>query len=152
MGGFYNGIAFVAAFLLVPFVRKYGAASMHSICLIAAGAGMLTIPHITEKVWLFVPAIGVGLGWASMMGNPYIILAESIPPERTGVYMGIFNMMIVTPMLINSVTMPLYFNSLLGGDARHVLSLAGVLMVVAAVCVLWTRRNGKSEAVHYQSS
>jgi maltose/moltooligosaccharide transporter len=152
MGGFYNGIAFVAGFLLVPFVRKYGAASMHSICLIAAGAGMLTIPHITEKVWLFVPAIGVGLGWASMMGNPYIILAESIPPERTGVYMGIFNMMIVTPMLINSVTMPLYFNSLLGGDARHVLSLAGVLMVVAAVCVLWTRRNGKSEAVHYQSS
>jgi maltose/moltooligosaccharide transporter len=146
MGGFYNGIAFVAAFLLVPFVRKYGAASMHSICLIAAGVGMLTIPHITEKVWLFVPAVGVGLGWASMMGNPYIILAESIPPERTGVYMGIFNMMIVTPMLINSVTMPLYFNSLLGGDARNVLSLAGVLMVVAAVCVLWTRRNGESES------
>jgi maltose/moltooligosaccharide transporter len=60
--------------------------------------------------------------------------------------MGIFNMMIVTPMLINSVTMPLYFNSLLGGDARNVLSLAGVLMVVAAVCVLWTRRNGESES------
>jgi maltose/moltooligosaccharide transporter len=64
--------------------------------------------------------------------------------------MGIFNMMIVTPMLINSVTMPLYFNSLLGGDARNVLTLAGVLMVIAAVCVLWTRRIGESEAVTNQ--
>ena len=53
------------------------------------------------------------------MGNPYIILSESIPPERTGVYMGIFNMMIVTPMLLNAVTMPLYFDSLLAGDPRR---------------------------------
>jgi maltose/moltooligosaccharide transporter len=46
--------------------------------------------------------------------------------------------------------MPLYFNSLLGGDARNVLTLAGVLMVIAAVCVLWTRRIGESEAVTNQ--
>ena len=45
-----------------------------------------------------LPALGLGIGWASIMGNPYIILASSIPPERTGVYMGIFNMMIVIPM------------------------------------------------------
>jgi maltose/moltooligosaccharide transporter len=139
MGGFYNGVAFVAAFALVPLARRWGAATTHAVCLLVAGLGMFAIPHITDKVWLFVPAIGVGLGWASIMGNPYIILSNAIPPERTGVYMGIFNMMIVTPMLLNAVTMPLYFNSLLQGDARNVLMLCGVLMAAAAVCVLWAR-------------
>ncbi len=137
VGGFYNGVAFVAAFALVPLTRRYGAAVMHAACLLAAGVGMFAIPHVTQKVWLFLPAIGVGLGWASIMGNPYIILSESIPPERTGVYMGIFNMMIVIPMLLNAVTMPFYFDSLLGGDARRVLMLSGVLMAAAAVCALW---------------
>lgn len=137
VGGFYNGVAFVAAFAMVPFTRRYGAAVMHAFCLLAAGLGMFALPHVTHKAWLFLPAIGVGLGWASIMGNPYIILSESIPPERTGVYMGIFNMMIVTPMLLNAVTMPLYFDSLLAGDPRRVLMLCGILMGAAALCVLW---------------
>ena len=139
LGGFYNGVAFVAALAMVPLTRRWGAAAMHSICLIAAGLGMLAIPHITASAWLFLPAIGLGLGWGSIMGNPYIILSNAIPPERTGVYMGIFNMMIVAPMLLNAATMPLYFNSWLGGDARNVLTLCGVLMGVAALCVWWAR-------------
>ena len=60
------------------------------------------------------------------MGNPYIILANSIPPERTGVYMGIFNMMIVIPMILIAVTLPFYYEPLLNGDPRNVLRLAGV--------------------------
>lgn len=139
LGGFYNGVAFVAALAMVPLARRWGAAATHSACLVAAGLGMFAIPHISDKAWLFLPAIGIGLGWASIMGNPYIILSNSIPPERTGVYMGIFNMMIVTPMLLNAATMPLYFNTLLGGDARNVLTLCGVLMLAAAACVLWAR-------------
>jgi maltose/moltooligosaccharide transporter len=139
LGGFYNGVAFVAALAMVPLTRRWGAATMHSICLVAAGIGMLAIPHITGATWLFLPAIGIGLGWGSIMGNPYIILSNTIPPERTGVYMGIFNMMIVAPMLINAATMPLYFDSWLGGDARNVLTLCGVLMGLAALCVLWAR-------------
>ncbi len=55
--------------------------------------------------------VGIGLGWASMMGNPYIMLADAIPPARTGVYMGIFNMFIVIPMLIESLTMPLVYRA-----------------------------------------
>jgi maltose/moltooligosaccharide transporter len=139
VGGFYNGVAFVAAFAMVPFTRRYGAAAMHAFCLVAAGLGMFAIPHVAQKAWLFLPAIGVGLGWASIMGNPYIILSESIPPERTGVYMGIFNMMIVIPMLIFGVTLPLFYQSWLGGDPRNVLTLCGVLMLAAAVSVYSVR-------------
>jgi maltose/moltooligosaccharide transporter len=100
---------------------------------------MVWLPHITDKALLFVPAIGVGLGWASIMGNPYVILAGSIPAERTGVYMGIFNMMIVIPMLLLAATLPLIYGPLLGGDPRGVLTLCGVLMFCAAAAVFWVR-------------
>jgi maltose/moltooligosaccharide transporter len=139
IGGFYNAMAFLAAFALVPFARRFGAQKMHAACLTAAGIGMLAIPGISQKAWLFVPMIGIGLGWASIMGNPYVMLARSIPPERTGVYMGIFNMFIVIPMLIQSVTLPLYYKSLLGGDARNVIMLAGALLILAAVATLFVK-------------
>jgi maltose/moltooligosaccharide transporter len=70
------------------------------------------------------------------MGNPYVMLAGCIPPERTGVYMGIFNMFIVIPMIIQIFTLPLYYRSLLGGNPENVIRLAGVLMLCGAVAVL----------------
>jgi maltose/moltooligosaccharide transporter len=136
IGGFYNAVAFVAAFAMIPFTRRFGAGRMHALCLLLAGVGMLWLPGIHDKALLFIPMIGVGLGWASIMGNPYVMLARSIPPERTGVYMGIFNMMIVIPMLIQSVTLPWMYRSLLGGDPGNVLRLAGVLLILAALATL----------------
>ena len=88
---------------------------------------------------LFVPMIGIGLAWASIMGNPYVMLAGCIPPERTGVYMGIFNMFIVLPMIIQIFTLPLYYRSLLGGNPENVIRLAGVLMLCGAVAVLFVK-------------
>ncbi len=140
MAAWYNGVAFVAAFALVPIARRIGAASLHAACLVLAGIGMLWLPHVTEKAMLFVPAIGIGIGWASIMGNPYAILAGSIPAERTGVYMGIFNMMIVIPMLLLAATLPFFYEPLLGGDPRNVLTLCGILMFCAAAAVFWVRQ------------
>ena len=139
IGAFYNFIAFIAAFALVPFVRKLGPKIMHCVCLTLAGIGMLMIPEIQSKALLFIPMIGVGLAWASIMGNPYVMLAGSIPEKRTGVYMGIFNMFIVIPMMIQIFTLPLYYESLLGGRPENVIRLAGVLMICAAIAVLFVR-------------
>jgi len=100
---------------------------------------LLTIPFIHNKYMLFVPMTGMGLSWASMMGNPYIMLAGSIPAERTGVYMGIFNMFIVIPMLLETFTLPLYYKSLLNGDPINAIRLAGVLLVLAAVSVVFIK-------------
>ena len=81
--------------------------------------------------------LGIGIGWAGMMGNPYVMLADVIPPERNGIYMGIFNMFIVIPMLIQTLTMPLFYEPLLGSDPRNVLLLGGVLMLVGAVATMF---------------
>jgi maltose/moltooligosaccharide transporter len=139
IGAFYNAIAFVGAFALVPFAQRFGPKIVHAICLTLAGLAMLAIPSIQNKWLLFIPMIGVGLAWASIMGNPYIMLAGSIPAERTGVYMGIFNMFIVIPMMIQIFTLPLYYKSLLSGNPQNVVRLGGALLICAAVATLFVK-------------
>ena len=136
-GALYNFIAFLGALLLIPIVRKLGARLVHAICLSASGAAMLLIPGVETPAALFVLMLGIGIGWAGMMGNTYVILADVIPPERNGIYMGIFNMFIVIPMLIQTLTMPLFYEPLLGSDPRNVLLLGGVLMLVGAVATMF---------------
>lgn len=136
-GAFYNFIAFLGALLLIPIVARLGARLTHAACLTASGTAMLLLPGIDAPAALFVLMLGIGIGWAGMMGNTYVMLADSIPAERNGIYMGIFNMFIVIPMLIQTVTMPLIYRPLLGGDPRNVLTLGGVLMIVGAVATLF---------------
>lgn len=140
IGGFYNFVACIGAFAMVPLTRRHGAQRMHSLCLALAGIGMFCIPLIHSKALLFLPMIGIGLAWASIMGNPYVMLAGSIPPGRTGLYMGIFNMFIVIPMMIQIFTLPLFYHSLLGGNPENVIRLGGMLMIVAALSVLLVKQ------------
>ncbi len=150
VGGFYNFVAFVGAFALMPFTKRFGPKISHSLCLTLAGIGMMCIPEINNKPMLFIPMIGIGFAWASMMGNPYIMLAGCIPPERTGVYMGIFNMFIVIPMMIQIFTLPLYYKSWLHGNPENVIRLAGALLICGAVAVLFvklSKNNGQQAAV-----
>ena len=150
VAAFYNAISFVTAFAMVPLVKRIGPGPLHALCLFAGGVGMFLLPNVTDKALLFLPAIGIGLAWGSIMGNPYAILTNSIPPQRTGVYMGIFNMMIVIPMLLFAVVMSrldLGFVSIgfdayklaLGGDPRNMLMFCGVSLALAGLSVLWVR-------------
>jgi maltose/moltooligosaccharide transporter len=155
VAAFYNFVAFAAAFLMVPLVRRAGPGPLHAACLVAGGLGMLALPHVTNAWLLYFPAVGVGLAWGSIMGNPYAILTNSIPPARTGVYMGIFNMMIVIPMLIFAVVMSSLnlgfvklgfgvYENLLGNDPRNMLSVCGVCMILAALSVMWVKEGRAS--------
>ncbi|MAX00892.1 MAG: MFS transporter [Sphingomonas sp.] len=139
LGAAYNAVAFVAGLCLVPVARRWGAKHAHAFCLLASGAAMLAIPMLRSETALFVAMLGIGVGWASMMGNPYVMLIDMIPPERNGVYMGIFNMFIVLPMMIESLTVPLFYNHMLAGDARNVILLAGVLMLAGSIATLQVR-------------
>jgi maltose/moltooligosaccharide transporter len=145
IGGFYNFVAFIAAFAMVPFTRRFGAKPMHAICLLAAAAGMWALPGISAedgKWLLFVPMLGVGLAWASIMGNPYVLLAGSIPPERAGVYMGIFNMFIVIPQIVAASLLGPVLTSFFGGDPIYALIIAGSSLIVGALCLVFVREPG----------
>jgi maltose/moltooligosaccharide transporter len=139
VGAFYNFIAFVAAFAMVPVTRRIGAKWMHVIALVAAAIAMLVIPSIQNRSLLFIPMLGIGLAWGSMMGNPYVMLSDSIPKDRVGVYMGVFNMFIVIPMLIQNVSLPFFYEPLLGGNPANVIRLAGALLGCAAVACAFVK-------------
>ena len=136
-GALYNFIAFLGALALIPVVARFGARLTHAVCLAASGAAMLLIPGASTPLALFVLMLGIGIGWAGMMGNTYVMLADCIPPQRNGIYMGIFNLFIVVPMLVQTLTMPLIYRPLLGGDPRNVLLLGGVLMLAGALATLF---------------
>ena len=106
---------------------------------------MLILPHISNKFLLFIPMIGFGIAWASIMGVPFLIAVAEVPKERYGVYMGIINMMIVIPMLIETVTFGYIFTNFLGGDPHNAMTFGGVLMILAAVATLFVRTSQQPE-------
>jgi len=150
IGAFYNFTAFISAFGLAWLAKRYGAKQMHAICLSLAGLGLYFLPSFRNSALVFIPMIGMGLSWASMMGNPYVILAGCIPKERTGVYMGVFNMFIVIPMLLQNVTMPLYYESWLGGNPVNAIKLAGALLILSAVSVFFINNKTGNKSEHNQ--
>lgn len=148
VNGWYNVVTFLFAFILVGFAKKYSAKYVHAVCLLLAAIGFLVFPHIENKNVLFFAITGFGIGWASMMGIPYLMVVVDIPKERYGVYMGIINMMIVIPMIIQNLSFGYVLKYFLNNDPRNAISFAGFLLILATLFTLniKTKTTIKSEA------
>jgi maltose/moltooligosaccharide transporter len=147
VNGWYNIVTFLCAFSLVYFAKKYSPKKVHFGCLVLAAIGFLAFPHIQNKYLLFPAITGFGIGWASMMGIPYLMIVNAIPKERYGVYMGIINMMIVIPMFIQTITFGFILKHFLNNDPRMAITFAGVLLLLSAICTLFikTKKSAESE-------
>lgn len=137
VNGWYNIITFATAFGLAWLAKKYSPKYVHFGSLTLAAIGFLWFPFITDKAWLFVAITGFGVGWASMMGIPYLMVVGAIPKERYGVYMGIVNMMIVIPMILQNLSFGFIIKHFLNNDSRNAIFFAGVLLALAAIAVLF---------------
>jgi maltose/moltooligosaccharide transporter len=136
VNGWYNIVTFLIAFALVGFAKKFSPKNVHAFCLLLAALGFLAFPHIANKYLLFVAITGFGIGWASMMGIPYLMVVADIPKERYGVYMGIINMMIVIPMIIQNLTFGYILKNFLNNDPRLAITFAGALLLIGTFCTL----------------
>jgi maltose/moltooligosaccharide transporter len=136
VNGWYNIVTFLVAFGLVWFAKKYSPKLVHFGCLVLAGIGLLVFPFIENKYALFPAITGFGIGWASMMGIPYLMVVGDIPKERYGVYMGIINMMIVIPMFIQTITFGYIHKNFLNNDPGKAIFFAGILLLIAAAATL----------------
>jgi maltose/moltooligosaccharide transporter len=114
---------------------------VHIVCLLAATVSLLIIPNIHDKYLLFAPMIGFGVAWASMMGVPYLLVVNDLPKERYGVYMGIINMMIVIPMIIQTLTFGSIFQNFLDSDPRNAITFAGALLAIAALATAFIKQS-----------
>jgi len=151
LNGTYNIICFLIAFALIPIARKLGAKRLHFISLVIGGSALLCMPLLNDTTVLFTIPIGsgievaqiylfsfgLGITWASMMAMPYEMLASSIPTGKTGVYMGIFNMFIVIPMIIQIFSVQYFVYDLVGQNPINIIRLAGVFLIIGGVFSLF---------------
>lgn len=147
VNGWYNVVTFLVAFALVGFAKKYSAKKVHAFCLLIAALGFLAFPHIENKNMLFFAITGFGIGWASMMGIPYLMVVSDIPKERYGVYMGIINMMIVLPMILQTLSFGYILKHFLNNDPRMAISFAGVLLIISAILTLFIKSKKAPDSI-----
>ncbi|MEM9648284.1 MAG: MFS transporter [Bacteroidota bacterium] len=131
MNGTYNLVTMLVALALVPIASRIGSKLVYVLCLFITGIAMLSMPYISNQWLLLAPMVLFGIGWAAMMGIPYAMVSKVIPEERRGVYMGIVNMMIVIPMLIQTVSFGPIIKNLLDNNAVNAIIFGGVFFVIA---------------------
>lgn len=129
----YNIVCFFFSFALPGLARRIGRKHTHSLCLLCGAAGLMSVALIHNKYVLLLTMVGVGIAWASTLSMPYAVLAASIPPARTGVYMGIFNFFIVTPEILASLFFGWIMIHMLHNNRIYAIIAGGVFMLVAAL-------------------
>jgi maltose/moltooligosaccharide transporter len=145
MNGSYNFVTIFAALGLIAVAARFGAKWIHAAALAGAAVGLIALSQIGNQYLALVPMILLGIAWASMMGIPYILVASMVPKERTGVYMGIVNMMIVVPMLVQTLTFGWIFENLLGSDGTNAIMFAGALLGCGALAMTWVNPPKENE-------
>ncbi|KGN34285.1 sugar transporter [Knoellia sinensis KCTC 19936] len=137
LNGSYNLVCAISALALLPLVQRYGGKFTHAAALVLGGLSMIWLSTANSQTTSILAMIGIGIMWASIVGVPYLMVASMVPPGRSGIYMGILNMMIVVPMLIETVTFGWIYQNLLDNDPTKAMFLAGALMLIGAVAMLW---------------
>ncbi len=134
--GAYNGFAVLAAALIPLMVRLAGLRWSHVINLTGAALGLISFVWIRNPHWLLLGMIGIGFGWASILSLPYTLLADNLPAEKMGVYMGIFNFFIVIPQLAAASVLGALLHVFFADRPVYGLVLGGVSLLLAGLCTL----------------
>jgi maltose/moltooligosaccharide transporter len=142
----YSGVSALAAFILPIFARHTSRKFVHMSCLVIGGVSLFSIYAIHDMDMLYLPMIGVGIAWASILTMPYAILAGALPAKRMGYYMGVFNFFIVIPQIVSGLLLGFVTKHWFAGHSVKTLMLGGVCMVVAGVLTLAVRDNAEPVA------
>jgi maltose/moltooligosaccharide transporter len=112
-----------------------GRKNAHSLCLACGAIGLLSVVLIHNQYVLLLTMVGVGIAWASTLAIPYAVLAGSLPAQRIGVYMGIFNFFIVTPEILASLFFGSIMNHVLHNNRIAAVVAGGLFMLLAAIAM-----------------
>ena len=132
----YNVVCFFFSFVLLWGTKHTGPKLMHVLCLAVGALGLATVPLAPDKYYLLISMAGVGVAWASILSMPYAMLAPSLPKERVGVMMGIFNLFIVLPQIAASGLLGWILKNYLHNEPVNALVLGGASMGLAALLTL----------------
>ena len=137
--GVYNGFAALVAFLLPLLAKLTNRRITHSVSLIAGGLGLISIILFHTPNMLILSMLGIGMAWASILAMPYAILTGSLPVNKMGTYMGIFNFFVVIPQILAASILGFFVRDVFGGESIYALVAGGISMFIAAVLILFVK-------------
>ncbi len=146
-----DAVTFLAAFGLVAAAQKLDRRHIHGFCLVVGGLGLLAVGfiHGEGQRYLLLGALALGgVAWASILSMPYAILAGALPPERMGVYMGIFNFFIVLPEILAALFFGPLVKNYLHGNLVFAVMAGGVCLFIAAAALLLVPKEGAAAPAH----
>lgn len=145
---FYNIVTFIFAFFLPAIADKLGRKYTHAICLAIGAVGLISVGWVSNHYVLYVCMTGVGIAWTSIISMPYAMLSGSLPRDKVGIYMGIFNFFIVLPEIIASLGFKGIMKNVLNNDRLLAIQVGGGLFLAAAIlCMALVRENRKPDEV-----
>jgi maltose/moltooligosaccharide transporter len=141
----YNGFAALAAILLPFMAGRLGCRRCHAVNLAIGGLGLISFRFIADPTLLLLPMVAVGIAWASILSLPYVLLSGTLPVNKMGVYMGIFNFFIVIPQLVAASILGLALRELFDGRSIYGLVIGGTFMIVAGATTLLVDRQAEPQ-------
>ncbi len=141
----YNGVAAIVAWLLPLVARKTGRRVTHLIALVLGGAGLMSIYFVQNPTLLILSMIGIGISWASILSMPYAILSSSLPANKMGYYMGIFNFFIVIPQIVAASILGFIVTRFFDGQSIYAFIIGGAAMILAGILTLQVKDREEPE-------
>lgn len=136
-----NLVTFLFSFTLPFWVGFLGKRNTHIVCLFIGALGLFSIQYIHSPNMLFLTMGMVGIAWASILSMPYSLLAGTLPPQKMGFYMGVFNFFIVIPEILASLFFGWILKNWLDNNMMLGVVTGGVLMALAALACFFVKEN-----------
>ncbi|MNF27404.1 putative symporter YagG [compost metagenome] len=143
MFAFYSAVAALFSLLIPSIAKSIGRKKTYSFSLLLGGIGLISMFIVQDKNLLLVSMVGVGLAWAAILAMPYAMLSGSLPADKMGVYMGLFNATITLPQIAAGLlgsTLIAFF----GGQPMAIIVIAGASMLIAGLGVSFVKESAST--------
>jgi maltose/moltooligosaccharide transporter len=142
MFAFYSGVAALFSLMIPSIAKSIGRKKTYSFSLLLGGLGLISMFLVEDKNMLLLSISGVGLAWAAILAMPYAMLSGSLPADKMGVYMGLFNATITTPQIAAGVLGSTLI-ALFGGNPMAIIVIAGVSFLIAGIAVFFVKEKAE---------
>lgn len=134
--GVYQFVSVIYAIALIGLSKCFKPLAIHgtSLCIGGLSLLILSLTHSTTITGFCM--IGVGILWGSVMTMPYSIISSSLPANKMGVYLGIFNISITLPQILAAFILPTIYNDIFFHHAIAMMILSGSSLFIAGLFTL----------------
>ena len=110
------------------------------VSLLIGAIGFASVMFLHNQYALFVSYFLIGFAWAAMLALPFTLLTNALEGSPyMGSYLGLFNCTICLPQIVAAATGGLVLR-LVGDSQPAMLLMAGIYLVVGAVCVRFIKK------------